>query len=118
MSRVLTKTSNGSLEHVPSSRKDVFATSQVSVVEKRILMKFMGFCANYESQPEIYENFIGKTYLEFLKHERLTPNLIHFVLHSIGWYKYYNHYIIFYRKIFVICIIKFLNRGFSVNDLI
>ena len=106
MSRVLTKSPNGSLEHVPSSRKDVFATSQVSVVEKRILMKFMGFCANYESQPEIYENFIGKTYLEFLKHERLTPNLIHFVLHSIGWYKYYIQYLIFYRKIFVICIIK------------
>ena len=84
MSRVLTKMPNGSLEHVPSSRADVFATKHVSVVEKRILMKFINFCVDYESQPEIYENFIGKTFLEFLKHERLTENLIHFVLHSIG----------------------------------
>ena len=75
---------NGSLEQVPSSRSDVFATKHVSVVEKRILMKFMNFCVNYESQPEIYESFIGKTYLDFLKHERLTENLIHFVLRSIG----------------------------------
>ena len=74
----------GSLEHVPSSRADVFATKHVTVVEKRILMKYMNFCVNYEAQPEVYENFIGKTYLEFLKHERLTQNLIHFVLHSIG----------------------------------
>ena len=67
-----------------SSRADVFATKHVSVVEKRILMKFINFSVNYESRPEIYENFIGKTYLEFLNHERLTENLIHFVLHSIG----------------------------------
>ena len=84
VSRVLTKLPNGSWEHVPSSRADVFATKHVSVVEKRILMKFINFSVNYESQPEIYENFVGKTYLEFLNHERLTENLIHFVLHSIG----------------------------------
>merc|ERR1712223_1879614 len=84
VSRVLTKLPNGSWEHVPSSRADVFATKHVSVVEKRILMKFKNFSVNYESQPEIYENFIGKTYLEFLNHERLTENLIHFVLHSIA----------------------------------
>ena len=36
--RVLTLL-NGQLEHVPSSRADVFGTKHVSVVEKRILMK-------------------------------------------------------------------------------
>ena len=76
--------STGKLEQVPSSRADVFATKHVSVVEKRIFMKFIEFCLNYESQVEVYENFIGKTYFEFLKHERLTENLIHFVLYSIG----------------------------------
>lgn len=83
VSRVLTVL-NGSLEHVPSSRADVFATRHVSVVEKRILMKYIAFCVSYDSRPEVYEAFKDKTYEEFLRHERLTDNLIHFVLHSIA----------------------------------
>ena len=83
VSRVLTLI-NGSLEHVPSSRADVFATKHVSVVEKRILMKFLTFCVNYESQMEKIEPFKQGTYKDFLKHEKLTENLIHFVLHSIA----------------------------------
>ena len=83
VSRVLTVL-NGTLEHVPSSRADVFATKHISVVEKRILMKFLTFCLNFEEHPEVYQNYIDKTYLEFLKHEKLTDNLIHFVIHSIA----------------------------------
>lgn len=47
VSRVLTIL-NGVLEHVPSSRADVFSTKRVSVVEKRILMKYLTFCLNFE----------------------------------------------------------------------
>jgi len=83
VSRVLTLL-GGQLEHVPSSRADVFGSKHVTVVEKRILMKFLTFCLNYDSSPEIYENFLTRTYLEFLKHQKLTENLIHFVLHSIA----------------------------------
>ena len=43
MTRVLTML-NGSLEQVPSSRADVFNTKHISVVEKRILMKFLTWC--------------------------------------------------------------------------
>lgn len=84
VSRVLTLGSNGQLEHVPSSRADVFATKSVSVVEKRILMKFLTFCLNYETQMEKVEPFVERTFKDFLKHEKLTDNLIHFVLHSIA----------------------------------
>ena len=45
----------------------MFATKHVSVVEKRILMKFITFCVDFRSHPQIYEKFVGKTYLEFLK---------------------------------------------------
>ena len=41
--RVLTLL-NGGLEQVPSSRADVFNTKHISVVEKRILMKFLTWC--------------------------------------------------------------------------
>ena len=83
VTRVLTVL-NGMLEHVPSSRADVFATRHVSVVEKRILMKYLTFCLNYEENPQVYETYSLRAYVEFLKHEKLTDNLIHFVLHSIG----------------------------------
>ena len=43
VTRVLTLL-NGSLEQVPSSRADVFNTKHISVVEKRILMKFLTWC--------------------------------------------------------------------------
>jgi len=82
-SRVLT-VKDGKLEHVPSSRADVFATKHVSVVEKRILMKFITFCVDFQSHPQVYEKFKDKSYLEFLKHEKLTGNLIEFVMTSIA----------------------------------
>jgi len=83
VSRVLTLL-NGQLEHVPSSRADVFGTKHVSVVEKRILMKYLTFCLNYDSDPSVYENYVNRTYIDFLKHQKLTDNLIHFVLHAIA----------------------------------
>ena len=86
VSRVLTVI-QGELEHVPSSRADVFATKHVSVVEKRILMKFLTFCMDYQNFPEKTESFKSKSFLEFLKKEKLTENLIHFVMHSIAMVK-------------------------------
>lgn len=83
VSRVLTVI-NGALEHVPSSRADVFTTKHVSVVEKRILMKFLTFCLDFERQEATWTPFKGKLYKDFLKHQKLTDNLIHFVQHSIA----------------------------------
>jgi len=78
VTRVLTML-NGSLEQVPSSRADVFNTKHISVVEKRILMKFLTWCLQ-EDQPPCPDLTFG----ELLKKEKLTPNLTHFVLHSIA----------------------------------
>ena len=83
VTRVLTVL-NGMLEHVPSSRADVFATRHVSVVEKRILMKYLTFCLSYQDNPEVFEAYQSRPYYDFLKHQKLTENLIHFVIHSIA----------------------------------
>lgn len=74
---------NGRLEPVPCSRADVFATRNVSVVEKRMLMKLLTSCMERENHPEEFEEFETKTFLEFLKAKKLTPNLIHYVLYAI-----------------------------------
>jgi len=78
VTRVLTLL-NGSLEQVPSSRADVFNTKHISVVEKRILMKFLTWCLQEEQAP-----CPDLTFGELLKKEKLTANLTHFVLHSIA----------------------------------
>ncbi|CAH2314800.1 rab s geranylgeranyltransferase component A 1 [Pelobates cultripes] len=75
---------DGKIEQVPCSRADVFASKQLSMVEKRILMKFLTFCADYEQHVEEYEDHKESTFSEFLKVKRLTPNLQHFILYSIA----------------------------------
>ncbi|KAF0310796.1 Rab proteins geranylgeranyltransferase component A 1 [Amphibalanus amphitrite] len=74
----------GRLQPVPSSRADVFTTKHVSVVEKRLLMKLLSFCAELEKHPEEYAGFEEKPFSEFLKSRRLTHNLTHHVTHAIA----------------------------------
>ena len=42
--------SDDKLIEVPCSRSDVFKTDSLSLIEKRLLMKFMEFCHNYEEK--------------------------------------------------------------------
>ncbi|XP_053329046.1 rab proteins geranylgeranyltransferase component A 1 [Spea bombifrons] len=75
---------DGKIEQVPCSRADVFTSKQLSMVEKRTLMKFLTFCADFEQHPEEYQDHTESTFAEFLKLKRLTPSLQHFVLCSIA----------------------------------
>ncbi|NXC97432.1 RAE1 geranylgeranyltransferase, partial [Certhia familiaris] len=45
----------GQVEQVPCSRADVFNSRQLTMVEKRMLMKFLTFCLDYEQHPEEYQ---------------------------------------------------------------
>uniref|UniRef100_A0A452VHF9 Rab proteins geranylgeranyltransferase component A n=1 Tax=Ursus maritimus TaxID=29073 RepID=A0A452VHF9_URSMA len=73
----------GRVEQVPCSRADVFNSKQLTMVEKRMLMKFLTFCMEYEKHPDEYK-VIEITFSEYLKTQKLTPNLQYFVLHSIA----------------------------------
>ncbi|XP_056118222.1 rab proteins geranylgeranyltransferase component A 1 [Rhinichthys klamathensis goyatoka] len=83
ISRILT-CRNGKVEQVPCSRADVFASKQLTVVEKRMLMKFLTFCLDFEQHPEEFQDYSEKPFSEFLKNKKLTENLQDFVLHSIA----------------------------------
>ncbi|KAL0609475.1 Rab proteins geranylgeranyltransferase component A 2 [Plecturocebus cupreus] len=74
----------GKVEQVPCSRADVFNSKELTMVEKRILMKFLTFCLEYEQHPDEYQAFRQCSFSEYLKTKKLTPNLQHFVLHSIA----------------------------------
>ncbi|NWT62399.1 RAE1 geranylgeranyltransferase, partial [Erythrocercus mccallii] len=45
----------GRVEQVPCSRADVFNSRQLTMVEKRMLMKFLTFCLDYEQHAEEYQ---------------------------------------------------------------
>ncbi|NWJ04096.1 RAE2 geranylgeranyltransferase, partial [Crypturellus undulatus] len=74
----------GKVEQVPCSRADVFNSKQLTMVEKRLLMKFLTFCLEYEQHPEEYQDYESRTFAEFLGTRKLTPSLQHFILHSIA----------------------------------
>lgn len=74
----------GKVEQVPCSRADVFNSKELTMVEKRMLMKFLTFCLDYEQHPDEYQDFKQCSFSEYLKAKKLTPNLQHFVLHSIA----------------------------------
>ncbi|XP_077983640.1 rab proteins geranylgeranyltransferase component A 2-like isoform X2 [Glandiceps talaboti] len=83
VTRILTHL-NGKIEQVPCSRSDVFSSKYVSMLEKRMLMKFIEFCLAYEKHPAEYQEFEDRPFVDFLKTRKLTPNLQHFVQHSIA----------------------------------
>ncbi|XP_078682992.1 rab proteins geranylgeranyltransferase component A 2-like [Branchiostoma floridae x Branchiostoma belcheri] len=83
VSRILTLL-NGKLEQVPCSRADVFSSKFVTVLEKRMLMKFLTFCVEYEQHPEDYQGWEEKPFSEYLQSRQLTPNLQHFIFHAIA----------------------------------
>ncbi|XP_030352991.1 rab proteins geranylgeranyltransferase component A 1-like [Strigops habroptila] len=74
----------GKVEQVPCSRADVFNSRQLTMVEKRMLMKFLTFCLDYEQHPEEYQDYENSTFAQFLRTQKLTPSLQHFILHSIA----------------------------------
>ncbi|XP_064015029.1 rab proteins geranylgeranyltransferase component A 1 [Pogoniulus pusillus] len=74
----------GKVEQVPCSRADVFNSKQLTMVEKRMLMKFLTFCLDYEQHPEEYQDYESSTFAQFLSTRKLTPSLQHFILHSIA----------------------------------
>ncbi|KAF4529248.1 hypothetical protein B566_EDAN017706 [Ephemera danica] len=83
VSRVVTW-AEGQLTSVPCSRADVFATQNISVVEKRMLMGLLTECTEYENNPDKLKEHENQTFLDYLKSKNLTDNLIHYVLYAIA----------------------------------
>jgi Rab proteins geranylgeranyltransferase component A len=81
---------NGQLDIVPGSRADIFTKKNVSIIEKRLLMKFMTQCMEYEKtaaegdeKNEFREFPDDGKFIDLMKQQRLTENLIHYILHSM-----------------------------------
>lgn len=78
---------DGEVDIVPGSRSDVFTKKNVSIIEKRLLMKFMTQCIEYDKPSDEKNDFLefpedGK-FIELMKQQRLPPKLIHYILYSM-----------------------------------
>ena len=52
-----------SFVQVPCSRSDVFSSKAVTMMEKRKMMKFLTFCADFQNHPEEYQGSKEKVYI-------------------------------------------------------
>lgn len=76
---------NGQLDIVPGSRADIFTKKNVSIIEKRLLMKFMTQCVELggDEKSEFRDFPADGKFVDLMKQQRLTENLIHYILHSM-----------------------------------
>jgi RAB protein geranylgeranyltransferase component A len=63
----------GKLLKVPNGREDVFQDSELDFKAKRALMKFLRFIAEYEDQPEIWEEHRHQPFSAFLTEQFKIP---------------------------------------------
>jgi len=75
---------HNSLQQVPCSKADIFSNKFISLLDKRVLMKFMKTVMNNEEQAKIISEFGTKPFVEFLTSRNLTPTLQSFILYAIA----------------------------------
>ncbi|KAH8298458.1 hypothetical protein KR044_004041 [Drosophila immigrans] len=77
---------NNELVSVPCSRSDVFNTKTLTIVEKRLLMKFLTACNDYgeDKSNEDALTFRGRTFLEYLQAQRVTDKIATCVMQAIA----------------------------------
>lgn len=63
----------GILIKVPSGREDIFADQSLDFKAKRALMKFLRFIAEFEDQPEVWEEHREKPFPAFLSEQFNFP---------------------------------------------
>lgn len=80
---------NNEIVSVPCSRSDVFNTKTLTIVEKRLLMKFLTACNDY-AEDKVNEDSLtyrGRTFLEYLQAQRVTDKIATCVMQAIAMCK-------------------------------
>ncbi|XP_030383465.1 rab proteins geranylgeranyltransferase component A [Scaptodrosophila lebanonensis] len=77
---------NEEIVPVPCSRSDVFNTKALSIVEKRLLMKFLNGCQVYNIKKCNDDTlaFRGKTFQDYLQSQRVTEKIASCIMQSIA----------------------------------
>lgn len=70
---------------VPVSKADVFKTTDISLIEKRQLMKFITTITQPdEKEQQLLESHANNPFVEYMKAKKLTSRLITFLLYAVA----------------------------------
>lgn len=86
VNRILMCTDKEIIE-VPCNRADVFSSSFLSMIEKRMLMKFLTLCVEFDADSEEIQSVKDQPFQQYLKSKRLSESLQKFVIYSIAMVK-------------------------------
>ncbi|CAF1274253.1 unnamed protein product [Rotaria sordida] len=85
VSRLLLE-NNGQLDNVPSSRADIFNSNNISLIDKRLLMKVIMNCSSMAIEDLNEDENIP--FIEYLKKQKLNDTLCHLIINSISLVDY------------------------------
>lgn len=80
------KQNSGQLERMPTSRSEVFKATQMSMIEKRLMMKFVQECTNAASFNELFEkervNEIS--FRQFISRRRMPESIANYLVNCVA----------------------------------
>ncbi|KAK4014698.1 rab proteins geranylgeranyltransferase component A 1 [Daphnia magna] len=76
--------SEGCLLPVPCSRADVFNSKDISMVEKRLLMKVLAMCVDYENKPEEFKEYESGNFDNFLNAHKIQGKIRKYLVDSVA----------------------------------
>lgn len=79
----LVSVNNWNSVEIPFSRQSVFLSVDISLIEKRLLMKFMQFCAEKDKNIHKLQEFERRPFIELMNDFKLTPFLQNLILDCI-----------------------------------
>jgi RAB protein geranylgeranyltransferase component A len=74
---------NGSLEHVPGCKEDIFANEKLNLIQKRLLMKFLTTALDYQNHPDWYLEHCNMLFIDFLKAQKLDDSVCSAISHGL-----------------------------------
>lgn len=75
----------GEMIQVPVSKADVFKTSNISLIEKRQLMKFITTLSNPdEAEQKILAEFAERPFVDYAKQKKISEKLTNFIAYAIA----------------------------------
>ena len=86
VTQILTRRENGTIEKVPTSRAEVFKSSQLSVVEKRFMMQFVQACMRDNDFKDLIDKDSSSTmsFKEFIKTKKLPASISDYLINAVS----------------------------------
>lgn len=86
VTQILTRNKHGNLEKVPTSRSDVFKTDQLTMIEKRHMMKFIQSCMKENNFNDLIDASQAETlsFNEFVKSKKLPESISNYIVNAVA----------------------------------